>query len=154
MIYPVSFLCGGFKIDQSPPEIGVTAHPPPDSLTQPQPYPVLTSFPPLAPSLLFPVDEVESMSSEQRDLSSPMNEEEDEFEPVPRPRRRFRGLHWRHVSQSYTPPPPSSLSPQQTPPRLQSLSLNFDGLEGLGSSPSGSMRRNTTSSSDSPPSYS
>lgn len=60
-------------------------------------------------------------------------DEEDEVIDRPRPRRRFRGLHWRHASQTYTPPPPQQAQPQYSPPQLRplSLSLGQSGFEGL-----------------------
>ena len=58
--------------------------------------------------------------------SQHVEEEEEEYErPIPRPRRRFRGLHWRHASQTYTPPPPSQSTLQQSPPQLRPLSVNL-----------------------------
>ena|SRR5271156_1002283 len=52
-------------------------------------------------------------------------DEEEEFYPPPRPRRRFRGSHWRHASQSQTPPPQAYSSPRTSPPQIRPLSLGL-----------------------------
>lgn len=65
------------------------------------------------------------MASERQSSQQRVDEEEEEYDR-PRPRRRFRGLHWRHASQTYTPPPPSqSALQQQSPPQLRPLSVNL-----------------------------
>ena len=51
-------------------------------------------------------------------------EEDEEVYERPRPRRRFRGLHWRHASQSHTPPATHS-SPQSSPPQIRPLSVGL-----------------------------
>lgn len=48
-------------------------------------------------------------------------EEEGETHERPRPRRRFRGSHWRHASQSQAPQQPAQHSPLQ----LRPLSINM-----------------------------
>jgi len=52
-------------------------------------------------------------------------DEDEEVYERPRPRRRFRGLHWRHASQSQTPPPANSTSPQNSPPQIRPLSVSL-----------------------------
>jgi hypothetical protein len=63
----------------------------------------------------------------ERELSPGLQDEGDDERGVqPRPRRRFRGLHWRHASQSHTPPPSNQTQQQPTtsPTRPFSLSLS------------------------------
>lgn len=50
-------------------------------------------------------------------------DEDEEIYPPARPRRRFRGSHWRHASQSQTPPPQAYSSPRSSPPQIRPLSL-------------------------------
>ena len=78
------------------------------------------------------------MASNHHHAAEPLDEE-DEVVDRPRPRRRFRGLHWRHASQTYTPPPPPT-QPQYSAPQLRPLSLSlgqsgFDGLDTIHSPP-------------------
>lgn len=78
------------------------------------------------------------MASNLHHAAEPLDEE-DEVVDRPRPRRRFRGLHWRHASQTYTPPPPPT-QPQYSAPQLRPLSLSlgqsgFDGLDTIHSPP-------------------
>jgi len=75
--------------------------------------------------------ERETMSpQEQRDHDD--EEETGEVVDRRRPRRRFRGFHWRHASQSYTPPSPSNPAPAEpSPPRLRPLSLSHGLSAGL-----------------------
>jgi|SRR5579862_4724657 hypothetical protein len=70
-----------------------------------------------------------------RDAATEQFDDDDQVVDRPRPRRRFRGLHWRHASQTYTPPPPQQAQPQYSPPQLRplSLSLGQSGFEGLDS---------------------
>ena len=54
-----------------------------------------------------------------------MIEENEEVYERPRPRRRLRGLHWRHASQSHSFPPQTQPSPQQSPPQIRPSSVNM-----------------------------
>ena len=75
-------------------------------------------------------EEVHIMASER---DSPQSvEDEEEVYDRPRPRRRFRGLHWRHASQSHSSPPQNQPSPQHSPSQIRPLSFNLN-QSGLGS---------------------
>src|SRR5271169_3745131 len=54
-----------------------------------------------------------------------LEEDAEEVYDRPRPRRRFRGLHWRHASQSHSSPPSNQPSPQQSPPQIRPFSVNM-----------------------------
>lgn len=87
------------------------------------------------------------MMASNRDLlrQEPEHDQEgDEINDRRRPRRRFRGSHWRHPSQSFTPPPQSSQPQQHSPPRLRPLSLS-QGLPGFDFSGGDSPAASTTS---------
>jgi hypothetical protein len=96
------------------------------------------------------------MASERESSQRVEDEEEEEIYDRPRPRRRFRGLHWRHASQSHTPPPPSQSTPQHSPPQLRPLSVNmaqssFEGFN-MGGSPGNSNIAIAATSPETPPS--
>src|SRR5208282_620892 len=78
------------------------------------------------------------MASEQG--SQALEEDAEGVYDRPRPRRRFRGLHWRHASQSHSSPPSNQPSPQQSPSQIRPFSVN------LNQSAFGSF--NTTSTGD------
>ena len=85
------------------------------------------------------------MMAAERDPArqGPHQQEEDgdtfNAEEQRRPRRRFRGSHWRHASQTYTPsPPPATATVTRSPPRIrpQSLSQGLPVLDfSVGASP-------------------
>lgn len=86
-----------------------------------------------------------------------IDENEEEYER-PRPRRRFRGLHWRHASQSHTPPPANQSSPQSSPPQIRPLSVSlsqsgFGGFDTTAPNPV-AFDRNGQSGVNQPSSYS
>jgi hypothetical protein len=98
--------------------------------------------------------------SKQMASNRPAADQFDEDEDVvdrPRPRRRFRGLHWRHASQTYTPPPPQQTQPQYSSPQLRPLSLSlgqsgFDGLETIHSPHAAAASAAAVISPETPPS--
>ena len=86
------------------------------------------------------------MASER---DSPQSIEEEEVYDRPRPRRRFRGLHWRHSSQSHSSPPHNQPSPQQSPSQIRPLSFNMN-QSGFGSFNTSTLSSSGPTHRDSP----
>jgi hypothetical protein len=78
------------------------------------------------------------MASERSSTRQAVEDEEVEYER-PRPRRRLRGLHWRHPSTTYTPPPPQSTLQQSPQFRPLSVNLGQSGFDLEPASPSNTL---------------